>query len=101
MTNVTLSREHAVDLLDTEYMREPRFIDGYRLLAVQDVDSGRWESYHLLVIQRFDDGALFGADFRRGLTEQQETQPFEDEDEVTFKPVFAEAVVTTVYKVSA
>lgn len=40
----------------------------------------RWESEHLLIIKRISDGKLFGAHFRRGLTEQQERLPFEPGD---------------------
>lgn len=52
----------------------------YSTVYDEQYDSGRWESYHFIVIKRASDGKLFGANYARGLTEYQEREPFEEDD---------------------
>lgn len=54
--------------------------EDYKTVYEKQVDSGRWYSYHLLVIKRKSDGKFFGAQYTLGLTECQERSPFEEED---------------------
>jgi hypothetical protein len=69
-------------------------------VATVDQGSGRWESYHLLVVKD-EDGKLWGAEYSSGLTENQGTGPFDDlddSDEIEFKPVEAKEVTTVTYE---
>ena len=54
--------------------------DDYETIYTEQTDSGRWYSYHDLVIKRKSDGKLFGSWYTLGLTEYQERSPFEEED---------------------
>jgi hypothetical protein len=89
-----------LDVIDGELLYEGGYTEGpYHLkhVTVTDEGSGRWESYHLLVVKDAADN-LWGAEFSRGLTENQDVQPFEDDDEVEFKPVEAKTVTTVTYE---
>ena len=52
---------------------DPRFV------KVEDTqeDSGRWESYHILIVKDTQTNKFFRTEYSKGLTEQQDTQPFE------------------------
>jgi len=84
--------------LDAETARELTYdgpgstIDGWTVVAQVETGSSRWTSTHRLVI-RNEAGEHFAATYRRGLTEMQETQPWEDEQVATFTPVVARARV--------
>lgn len=54
--------------------------DDYETVHNEQTGSGRWNSYHDLVIKRKSDGKLFGSYYALGLTEYQERDPFEEED---------------------
>jgi hypothetical protein len=86
--------------LARELVYEETTIDGVTHVAIQDEGSGRWMSYHLLVVQFADEpGKFFGASFEQGLTESQDTYPFEDfGDEVRFEEVEPFEVTTTEYR---
>lgn len=63
--------------------------DNYEVIQRAQCDSGRWESYHRIIIKRKSDGKLFGAFYAQGLTECQERKPFEtfdanEDDKITF-----------------
>ncbi|GAA0970017.1 hypothetical protein GCM10009555_018190 [Acrocarpospora macrocephala] len=88
--------------LDAETARELTYdghgatIDGWTVVAQVETGRSRWTSHHRLVI-RNETGEHFAATFRRGLTEMQETQPWEDEQVAKFTPVAPRAkVVRTV-----
>jgi hypothetical protein len=81
---VTLDVEEAIDVLDHQGI-EGGF-NGWTVVADDEVDHGRWESHHRLVI-RNERGEHFAANYRQGLTEHQDTGPWEDEETVTFHPV--------------
>lgn len=50
--------------------------DDYKVIATQEIDSGRWERYDLMVIEG-PYGSLWGVEYATGLTEcQDDTEPF-------------------------
>lgn len=68
--------------------------EGFKWVHSEQVDTRRWESDHLLIIQRLSDNKLFGAIYSEGLTEYQERSPFEsydadENDEIEFKECIA------------
>lgn len=76
--------------------------DDYEVIHKEQYDSGRWESYHLIVIKRKSDGKLFISYYARGLTECQEREPFEKfdankDDKVEFDECEAKEVVHIEY----
>lgn len=47
------------------------------ILDTTDEGSGRWESYHCVVFRAPDDGKTYSAAYSEGLTENQDTRPWE------------------------
>ena len=72
-------------------------MDGWTVVAIEYVESRRWQSVHRLVIHN-EAGEHFASTFRQGLTEEQETQPFEDETTVIFAPVAPHFEVVTTWE---
>ena len=72
-------------------------IDGWTVVADQDEGHGRWEEIRSLIIRRDSDGLFFAGDYRRGLTEYQDTQPWEYETEATFEYVVPVTRTVTEY----
>lgn len=70
--------------------------DGFIVVSNEYVESDRWHSHHLLVIST-SDGYLFGAVYERGLTEMQDTQPWEYEESVRFTAYEARMRMVTDY----
>ena len=54
--------------------------------ADEQVSTRRWVSVHQLVV-RDEEGRFWAATYERGLTENQDTEPFEDDDDVEFHEV--------------
>lgn len=71
--------------------------DGYKHVSDEQVSSGRWSEYRLLVIEDAD-GNLWGSEYEVGLTESQDQYPWDYEEEAEFKPVTRKAVTTYVYE---
>ncbi len=69
---------------------------GLTVVANEHVGNARSTSEHLLVIAT-PDGGLFGAYYERGLLETQPTEPFEDADEVSFRPFTKRVIEVTEY----
>ena len=69
-------------------------IDGWTVVAKEEIDHSRWESIHQLVI-RNEAGEHFSDTFRCGLTERQDTGPYEYETKATFTPVVPKFKVVT------
>lgn len=69
-------------------------IDGWTVVANEYLESHRWESLHELVI-RNGDGQHFMDTYRQGLTERQDTGPYEYEKTATFTPVVPKFKVVT------
>jgi len=91
---VKLTRDQALDLLwDGECGELP----GYAREATVQVGSGRWVSYHQLVI-RDDHGNLWAADYALGLTEHQDIDEFNGEEEIDFAEVEKVPVTTYEYR---
>ena len=61
----------------------------------EQIDTSRWESIHQIVVKD-QSGRFWAATYRRGLTEYQDSRPFEDETEVEFREV--EKVPVTRYE---
>lgn len=60
--------------------------EGWTVVSNEEIDHARWESIHELVIES-EYGDYFSATYRRGLTESQDTRPWEYEKTVTFDQV--------------
>lgn len=74
-----------------------RTIDGWTVVANDYIESSRWASLHWLVIHN-EAGQHFAETYRRGLTEEQETRPFDDGTTATFTPVAPQHKVVTEWK---
>jgi hypothetical protein len=61
--------------------------EGWTVVENEEIEHRRWESVHRLVI-RNEEGEHYAATYRRGLTENQDGRPFDDEETVTFTQVF-------------
>lgn len=61
-------------------------LDGWTVVANEWVENQRWESVHRLVI-RNEAGEHFADTYSRGLTESQDTGPYEYAKTATFQPV--------------
>lgn len=74
------------DARELTYLGVGQGFDGWTVVADDEVDHSRWESHHQLVI-RDADGRHYAAPYSQGLTEYQDTRPWEDQKTVTFHPV--------------
>jgi hypothetical protein len=72
-------------------------MEGWTVVANDYIDKTRWTSTHRLVI-RNEQGEHFMDTYRRGLTESQETSPYENEAQATFTPVAPSFKVVTTWK---
>lgn len=77
--------------------RVGRSIGNWTVVANDYVESSRWASLHWLVIHN-EAGQHFAETYRRGLTEEQETRPFDDGTTATFTPVAPQHKVVTEWK---
>jgi hypothetical protein len=64
-------------------------IDGWTVVADDRVNERRWTSVHRLVIRPENGTQHYAAEYERGLSESQDTSPWEYNKTVTFKPVVA------------
>lgn len=69
----------------------------FEVIVNEQYDSGRWASYHSLIVKRKSDGKYFETTYSQGLTESQWHSPF-DEDDCTFKEVVPVEEVVTITK---
>lgn len=85
-----VDKQVAVDLVENGFgIGEP--YNGLTVVAVNSVGKGRWVEYMQLVIKDdfIDSPHLYAAVYSVGLTENQDSEPFEDHsDPVEFKPVW-------------
>lgn len=94
----TITREVSRDLI-YEVWGVPDDPDedlGVKILDEIDQGSGRWESHHRVIFIAPDDGLTYAADYSVGLTETQDTKPWEDEYTVELTRVEAKPRVITV-----
>lgn len=91
---IVLSRDDARDLLWESASEDGSFTR----IANDFVDKLRWESVHRLVIQRASDSRCFATTYTQGLTEQQDTRPWEYEEQVTFTQVFPHTKISVEFK---
>jgi hypothetical protein len=97
MTYITVVREVARELA---YTGTGRTIDGYEVVENRHTGERRWVSEHELVIRT--GGNLYRAYYELGLTEYQDTRPFEDDGPlITFNEVTRVAVEHFEYKEAA
>jgi len=89
-----LTREQAQEL--ASYGAEDPEL-GLTVEMNEQIDSRRWVSVHVLIL-RDAEGKLWEATYERGLTENQDCQPFEYDDEVEFYEVEKVAVTTYEYR---
>jgi hypothetical protein len=91
---------HTIPLETAEALFELQGSDeshnGYTVVVSEDLDSGRWTSYHRLIIRRTADDTLWALPYEMGLTEYQDCDRF-DGDPVTVDRVRAIEVTTTRY----
>lgn len=80
---VVLDRHTARQLA---YTSVGKTFNEWTVVANEEGDHGRWESHHRLVI-RNEAGEHFAAWYSKGLTEYQDTRPWEEESEAVFEPV--------------
>lgn len=77
--------------------------DGFVTVAIVNMDSRRWESYHQLILKRLIDGTFWAAQYSEGLTENQESMWFghghraPEGTLVKFDQVWPKQIATTVY----
>ena len=71
--------------------------EGWTVVVNDYIDKRRWESVHWLVI-RNEAGEHFADTYSRGLTEYQDSGPYEYETAATFTPVVPHVKVTTEWK---
>lgn len=97
-----LSAETAAALFEEHYGAEPTEIDGWRFVAIQEGDSGRWTQHHTMILRHAN--GLFGLDYEVGLTENQDSEyPWREGyspnsgKPMPIYPVYPEEVTVTVY----
>lgn len=77
-------------------------IDGdnpeFKTVSDEQTDSRRWVSNNTWVGQRVSDGLYFSVNYEMGLTENQDTMPFEYAKEVVFKQVFKKEKVVEYFE---
>lgn len=71
-------------LFKTDDLKMRLMDDEYVILI--DRGHSRWSSLHTMVFEH--EGKHYGADYEQGLTEQQDTFPFEDSPEETECPEY-------------
>lgn len=71
--------------------------EGWTVVTNDYIDKSRWESIHRLVI-RNEAGEHFSDTYRRGLTEYQDSGPYESQSTATFTPVVPQHKVVTEWK---
>lgn len=74
--------------------------DGYEIVKDEFIESGRWDELRLPVFKH--DGNFYASSYRRGLTENQDTEPYEyDSDSdgmIEVGQVFPVKTTVIVYK---
>ncbi len=69
----------------------------FKVVVDEQTDSGRWESYHDLVFKYHANGNYYRTHYSQGLTESQDSRPFEYEpDEIECQKVFKEVKMVEV-----
>lgn len=89
-----LTKEQAQDLLDCQSNPEL----GLTVEHDEHIEDRRWVSVHLLVVKDDLFGRYWAAIYEQGLTENQDTWPFENVEEVQFIEVEKVPVTTYEYR---
>jgi hypothetical protein len=95
---ITLSREQAQEMA---WLDRGDTAGGYVIAENRQVEERRWVSVHELVIRQVSTGSFYRAFYERGLTEYQDTEPFDKwshPDGVTFTRVTQKPVTAYVYE---
>ncbi|TMR10083.1 hypothetical protein ETD86_40885 [Nonomuraea turkmeniaca] len=78
------------------YLSPGEDLDGWTVVKSEEHGHTRWNSHHTLII-RNDAGEHFAGHYRKGLTENQDTKPWEGERTARFDPVVSRARVAQVH----
>ncbi|MEV4179893.1 hypothetical protein AB0J28_00420 [Streptosporangium canum] len=70
--------------------------EGWTVVEREDIDTTRWESHHWMVI-RNEAGEHYGATYSKGLTEYQDTRPWQDDTIALFESVSRQTTVVQVH----
>lgn len=95
---ITLGREEAREML---WLDLGTVVGGYEVTENRQVEERRWVSVHEFVIRQLSTGRFYRTFYERGLTEYQDTEPFDEwacPDGVVFTSVVQEPVTAYVYK---
>ena len=71
--------------------------EDFKVIQDDILETSRWSELHKIVVQQISTSKFFDSIYSRGLTEQQDEQPYEYEDEVEFYEVYPISVITTQY----
>lgn len=91
MNKLELTTEQAKEMI---YGAAP---EGLKVIDIIQTGSGRWESYHEIIVQEESTGRYFSDTYSEGLTEQQESDIWDYKDP-DFTEVFPHKVEVIVYK---
>lgn len=72
--------------------------DKYKVIEDIIVDTTRWSEIHKIIIQDKETKKFYSGNYSCGLTEMQDEQPYENEEEASFKEVFLRTKVAEVYE---
>lgn len=65
------------------YCNKGEEYDGFKYVAIIDRGKSRWESQHTFIFEY--EGKLWGSDYSVGLTEQQDTCPWDYNEPVAYE----------------
>lgn len=91
MNKLELTKEQAKEMI---YGEAP---EGIKVIDTIQTGSGRWESYHKIIVQEESTGRYFSDTYSEGLTEQQENNRW-DYTEPNFTEVFPHKKEVIEYK---
>lgn len=81
---ITLPADLAREIL---YSGVGQTYEGWTFVADTHVDKTRWTEYRRIVVRRDSDGQHYAADYQQGLTENQDTEPWEGRKTAVFERV--------------
>jgi len=85
--------ELAADIArELAYTSVGKAYEGWTVVEREDIDTTRWKSHHWLVI-RNEQGQHYGANYSKGLTEYQDTRPWEGDTIACFEAVSRQTTV--------
>lgn len=70
----------------------------FDLVYNEIIETCRWTNLYNIVIQRKFDGKYFRSTYRKGATEYQDEDPWQQEGKITFTEAFPRVVTSVVYE---